>query len=392
MHSPRQITKSARLAVSMMFLVNGTGFATWVPHIPFVQEKFSLSESALGFCLLSIAAGALVSMPVTGLLISKYGSKSILKIISVVYCLVLPTMIAAPTLPLFVLALFLFGASNGVMDVSMNAHGVLVEKRLGKSVMSSFHGLFSLGGLAGASIAGLMLSAGLAPAMHTLIMSAILLILALSVISRLLPKEAEITGEHTSQEPVFVKPTGPLLGLGLMAFFILMVEGAMGDWTAIYIEDIPGTTEALAAAGFAAFSLTMAIGRLTGDYLIHRTGKITIVRYGILLSAAGLLLASLTTSAWLAIIGFALVGLGLSNVTPILFGAGGKVEGIDAGKGIAAVTTSGYTGFLVGPPLIGFIADFTSLSVSFLLLAGCFLIVSFFAKIVDRKQTTHITV
>lgn len=386
MHSSHQAIKSARLAVSIIFLVNGTGFATWVPHIPFVQEKFSLSESALGLCLLSIAAGALVSMPVTGLLISRYGSKSILKIISVVYCLVLPTMIAAPTLPLFILALFLFGASNGMMDVSMNAHGVLVEKKLGKSVMSSFHGLFSLGGLAGASIAGMMVSAGLTPMIHASMMSAILLILALSVMSRLFPKEAEITGEQISQEPVFVKPTGPLLGLGLVAFFILMVEGAMGDWTAIYIEGLPHTTGALAAAGFAAFSLTMAIGRLTGDYLIHRTGKVMIVRYGILLSAAGLLLASLTTSAWMAITGFALVGIGLSNITPTLFGAGGNVEGIDAGRGIAAVTTSGYTGFLVGPPFIGFIADVTSLSVSFLLLAGCFLILSFFAKIVNQKQ------
>ncbi len=276
-----------------------------------------------------------------------------------------------------------------MMDVAMNAHGVLVEKKLGKTVMSSFHGLFSLGGLIGASIAALMLSSGLSPVVHTLIMAAVLLVLALSTVSRLLPKEAEVTNKATSEEPVFVKPTGPLLGLGLMAFFILMVEGAMGDWTAIYIENFPEVTAALAAAGFAAYSLTMAIGRLTGDFVIHRIGKVVVVRYGILISAGGLLLAALTTSAWLAIVGFGLVGIGLSNVVPTLFGAGGNVEGIDAGRGIAAVTTSGYTGFLVGPPLIGFIADATSLSVSFLLLTACFLLVSFFAKIVAPQPIKH---
>lgn len=386
-HLTTKSIKASRFAVSIIFFVNGTGFASWVPHIPAIQNKFSLSESALGLCLLSIAAGALISMPITGWLISRFGSRVILRFISVIYCLVLPLMVATSLLPFFILSLFLFGASNGSMDVAMNAHGVMVEKKLGKTIMSSFHGLFSLGGLVGASLAGIMLSVGFTPTQHVLMMSVLLLILLIVVLPNLLPKQQELVEMQESQGPIFVRPKGPLLSLGLIAFFILMVEGAMADWTAIYISDLPQTTNALAAAGFAAFSLTMAIGRLTGDFVIRRIGKSMVVRYGILISASGLLISSLTSSPLLAIIGFAMVGIGLSNVIPVIFGSAGNIPGVESGKGIAAVTTSGYTGFLVGPPLIGFTADMITLSGSFLLLAGCFLIVSLFAKVVEQNAS-----
>lgn len=386
-HLTTKSIKASRFAVSIIFFVNGTGFASWVPHIPAVQNKFSLSESALGLCLLSIAAGALISMPITGWLISRFGSRVILRFISVIYCLVLPLMVATSLLPFFILSLFLFGASNGSMDVAMNAHGVMVEKKLGKTIMSSFHGLFSLGGLVGASLAGIMLSVGFTPTQHVLMMSVLLLILLIVVLPNLLPKQQELVEMQESQGPIFVRPKGPLLSLGLIAFFILMVEGAMADWTAIYISDLPQTTNALAAAGFAAFSLTMAIGRLTGDFVIRRIGKSMVVRYGILISASGLLISSLTSSPLLAIIGFAMVGMGLSNAIPVIFGSAGNIPGVEPGKGIAAVTTSGYTGFLVGPPLIGFTADMITLSGSFLLLAGCFLIVSLFAKVVEQNAS-----
>lgn len=379
---------AARLAVSIIFFVNGAGFASWVPHIPAVQNKFSLSESALGLCLLSIAAGALISMPITGWLISRFGSRIILRFISVIYCMILPLMVVTSLFLFFIISLFLFGASTGAMDVAMNAHGVLVEKKLGKNIMSSFHGLFSLGGLVGASLAGIMLSVGFTPAQHVLMVAVVLLILIIIVLPKLLPKQQELVETQKSQGPIFVRPKGPLLSLGLIAFFILMVEGAMADWTAIYISDLPQTTHALAAAGFAAFSLTMAIGRLTGDFVIRRIGKTTVVRYGILISASGLLISSLTMSPLLAIAGFAMVGMGLSNAIPVIFGAAGNVSGVESGKGIAAVTTSGYTGFLVGPPLIGFTAEMITLSGSFLLLAGCFMVVSLFAKVVEQSIST----
>lgn len=385
---PIPAINAARLAVFVIFFVNGAGFASWVPHIPIVQNKFSLSESALGLCLLSIAAGALISMPITGWLISRFGSRAILRLISVIYCLILPLLVVTSVLPFFIISLFLFGASTGAMDVAMNAHGVLVEKKLGKNIMSSFHGLFSLGGLVGASLAGIMLSVGFTPAQHVVMVSAVLLILIIIVLPKLLPKQQELLETQEPQGPVFVRPKGPLLSLGLIAFFILMVEGAMADWTAIYISDLPQTTHALAAAGFAAFSLTMAAGRLTGDFVIRRVGKSTVVRYGIMISASGLIISSLTLSPILAILGFAMVGIGLSNAIPVIFGAAGNVPDVDSGKGIAAVTTSGYTGFLVGPPLIGFTAEMITLSGAFLLLAGCFLIVSIFAKVVEQNTST----
>ncbi len=380
----RRSLRITRFAISALFFVNGAGFASWVPHIPAVQKKFALSEGDLGLSLLSIAAGAMLSMPVTGWLISRFGSRTLLIFISVLYCFLLPLLVASAAFPMFIFALFIFGVCNGAMDVAMNAHGVSVEKLFGKPIMSSLHGLFSLGGLVGASLAGLLLSRGWTPFQHVATVSAILLVLVHIALPILLPKSQENIEAHDASEPIFVLPKGPLLTLGLMAFFILMVEGAMADWTAVYIADLPETSNALAAAGFAAFSLTMAAGRLTGDYIVRKAGKLVVVRYGILLSAVGLVVAASVASPWVAIAGFGLVGMGLANVIPIIFGAAGNVPGVASGKGIAAVTTAAYTGFLVGPPLIGFTAEVITLAGSFLLLAGTFLLVAVYARIIQQ--------
>jgi fucose permease len=248
--------------------------------------------------------------------------------------------------------------------------------------MSSFHGLFSLGGLAGAGIGGIILSLGISPAAHVLVMSLLLLILALVALRGLLPASVD----QVSHEPVLALPSGPILGLSILAFFTLVGEGAMADWTAVYLRNVLQANPGLAAAGFAAFSLTMAIGRLTGDRLVQYFGPVRLVRLSASLAAIGLGIALLLAHPVAAIIGFGCVGLGLSNVVPVLFSAAGRMPGVSAGSGIAAVATAGYSGFLVGPPLIGFAAEVITLGGALGLVVIFIGLVAVFAHIIGRAQ------
>nr|WKN37447.1 MFS transporter [Tunicatimonas sp. TK19036] len=386
--------RRARLAVSLIFFVNGAGFATWVPHIPWIQQRFSLSESGLGLTLLIIACGAIIAMPITGGLVERLGSKRVAGIVSIGFCFLLASLPLMPSYAGLAAMLFLFGMVNGSMDVAMNAHGVFVEKKYQKPIMSSFHGLFSTGGLVGAGVASGLLALGLTPVQHMLSVITLLLITTLIAIRYLLPHEPVAT-EPGQKQPLFVLPSKQLVWLlAFLGFFILMVEGAMADWTAIHITELPEATPALAAMGFAAFSLTMAIGRLTGDVVIRTVGRPKVVRWGSFIAAVGLVIVVLWPYPVGAIAGFGLVGIGLSNVIPIIFSSAGYANPTEPGRGIAAVTTMGYFGFLVGPPLIGFIAEGISLTGAWALLSLFLLIVVTLApriisKIPNAMVTAH---
>ena len=383
--------RRARLAVSVIFFVNGAGFASWVPHIPWIQQRFSLSESGLGVTLLIIAIGAIIAMPVTGGLVERVGSKRVATVVSVGFCLLLPLLPMMPHYAGLAVTLFLFGMVNGSMDVAMNAHGVFVEKEYQKPIMSSFHGLFSTGGLVGAVVASGLLALGLSPVQHMLIVMAVLFVIVLVALRYLLPHTAAVPVEGEKQ-PLFVLPSKRLVWLmAFLAFFILMVEGAMADWTAIHITDLPAATPALAAMGFGAFSLTMAIGRLTGDRVVRAVGRPQVVRWGSLIAALGLLVVVLMPNPMGAIAGFGLVGVGLSNVVPIIFSSAGYANPTEPGRGIAAVTTMGYFGFLVGPPLIGFIAEGVSLNGAWGLLGIFLLVVVVLPPRIIRKIPTTLT-
>ncbi|MEM6846081.1 MAG: MFS transporter [Bacteroidota bacterium] len=383
--------RKARVAVSVIFFVNGAGFASWVPHIPMIRERFSLSESELGLTLLIIAIGAILAMPIAGGLVEKVGSKLVVSFAAVGFCLLLAMLLLMPNYLSLAALLFFFGMVNGSMDVAMNAHSVLVEQKYRQAIMSSFHGLFSTGGLVGAGLTSVFLALGFTPAQHMVIMLSVLFILVFVVVKFLLPPEKAEKSNSTEKEPLLVFPSQPLVWyLALLGFFILMVEGAMADWTAIHIMDLPNATASLAAIGFAAFSLTMAAGRLLGDKIVRAVGRPKVLRFGSLIAAVGLLAVFLIQEVGGAIVGFGLVGLGLSNVIPIIFSSAGYANPDAPGRGIAAVTTMGYFGFLIGPPLIGFIAEGISLNGAWLMLTVFLGMVVVLAPRIIRRLPTNL--
>ena len=299
-------------------------------------------------------------MNLSGYLAARFGSRPVTVIASMSLCLMFPLLALAPTLPILVGTLVLFGASNGAMDVAMNAQGVAVERRYGRPILNSFHACWSLGGLSGALAGGMVASHSIAPLPHFLGVTLFCAILTLSVARSLLPVEAEAQKTAVA----FVRPTRAILALGLVAFCIVLGEGAIADWSAIYLNGTLRTGTGLAAAGYVAFSVVMAMGRGVGDQLTARLGPGTMMQLGGLVAAIGLTLALVVTWIPIALLGFGLVGAGFSVVFPLTLSAAGRTSKQAAGTAIAAVATCGYVGFLVGPPVIGFIADALSLRIA----------------------------
>lgn len=351
------VPRAARLAVAAVFFVNGAVLGNWVARIPVVQQKLGLGNGALGVALLGMAVGALLAMPTTGWLVARVGSRPVTKIAALGYCAALPLPALAPNLPLLAIALVVFGALNGVMDVAMNAQGIAVERRYRRPIMSSFHGMFSVGGMAGAAGSGVVASVGVETVPHLLGAALLLGMVAVLASRRLLPSGADIA----SQGLAFAVPTGSLLGLGVVAFCSMLGEGAIADWSAVYLRKTLETGPGLAAAGYAVFSLAMAVCRLTGDWLTQRLGPVAMVRLGGTVAATGLGLSLVIAQPVAALVGFACVGVGLSSIVPIAISAAGSTPGMVPGLAIAAVTTTGYFGFLSGPPLIGFAAELLTL-------------------------------
>jgi predicted MFS family arabinose efflux permease len=347
----------ARIAVAAVFFANGAGFASWVPHIPMVQAKLGLTAGVLGGALLAMAAGALAGIRFSGWATARAGSPTVVRASALLFFVALPLPLLAPRLAILVVALFLFGAGNGALDVSMNAQAVALEARWPRPIMSSFHGMWSLGGLVGATAAAVALAAGVPPLPHLLVATALLAAVTAAAATALLPPDADVR----SGAPRFARPTRAMLGLGLVAFLALLSEGAMGDWSAVYLRHSLGTTGATAALGFAAFSLTMAAGRFLGDGLVARFGDERVVRRSTASAALGLGAALVVAHPIAAILGFATVGFGIANLIPIAFRTAGTLPGVAASQGIAAVGTFGYVGFLAGPPLIGLAADLVTL-------------------------------
>lgn len=365
------VIQKSRWATSAIFFVNGVILSSWFPHIAVVKEKLALGEGVLGIALLATAVGALLAMPVTGVLCQKFGTRRVTTISGFAFALSLPFVAVAPDFYWLCAALLVFGAGNGSLDIAMNAQAVLVERRYGKTIMSSFHGFFSLGGLFGSGIGGYALSFGMSPLFHLIGVCCVTLF-AVSIIARhMLCDPDQGVESHAS----FALPRGHLVWLGVIAFFVLVIEGSVGDWSAVYLRESLMTSPGHAAAGYAAFSLTMALGRLFGDRFVSGFGPVALTRATSCVAAVGLAAALLIHHPVAAVIGFACVGLGLSNLIPVLFSAAGRVPGTSSSAGIAAVGTVGYFGLLVGPPLIGFAAELSSLPMALgLLAAAAFLV------------------
>jgi MFS family permease len=355
-----------RLAVGTSFFLQGLCFSSWAARIPTMQQRLSLTDTQLGGVLLAVPVGLLLSLPLSGWLVSRYGSKPLTVLGVLLYATVLPLLGMAQTTTQLMAGLVLFGLASNMANISVNTQAVGVEALYDKSIMASFHGIWSLAGFAGAAVGTLMIGYGMAPLPHFALIAGIVALGVLLMRPYLLPTDAG----RDADQPVFVLPDKSLLLLGMLAFCSLLCEGTMFDWSGVYFNKVVHAQNGWEGVGFTAFMSTMAAGRFVADWFTDRFGRRRTLQFSGLLTAAGLLLAVALPTLWPATLGFMLVGVGVSSVVPLVYGAAGRSTVMSPGMALAAVSTVGFAGFLLGPPLIGLVAGASSLRVSFALIAG----------------------
>ncbi|MVM36626.1 MFS transporter [Spirosoma sp. HMF3257] len=380
---PMHVVK-ARLATQLIFLVCGLGMASWAPMIPLAKDRLALNDANLGFLLLLVGAGAMLMMPTTGWLVARFGSRIIMACAALVIALALPLLLTLSSIASIAITLFIFGSSIGSIDVAMNAQGVHVQNLYGRPIMSSLHGLFSVGGLFGSLGLGFLIKLGLNPVYAIVSIATLMILIMLSQYKNLFPLEVEqqttarfSTVDKLSEgNPRFNWLHSSVLFLGIMCFVVFLAEGAILDWSAIFLRDTKGIATEFAGAGYAAFSIAMATMRLVGDKLVARLNSKTVVVSGSLIGAAGLFIAVLSPWVFGALVGFVLMGMGAANIVPVFFSDAGRLPGIAPTVSIPVITTIGYTGLLAGPALLGFIAQQFSLSTALGFVALLLLLVS----------------
>ncbi|MFT2009940.1 MFS transporter [Pontibacter sp. 13R65] len=365
-----------RKAVGALFFLQGICFASWGSRIPTIQQQLGLSETQLGMVLFALPVGQMLSLPFTGWLISKVGSWRILVWSAVLYAAVLVGVGAAPSIFLLVLALFIFGILANTVNIAVNTQAVGVETLYDKPIMASFHGLWSLAGFTGAAIGSYMIGNGILPVQHFLIIMGFTFV-GVALSSRFVLKQ-DVNVDP--DQPIFVKPDKSLVSLGLLAFCSLICEGAMFDWSGVYFKKVVMAENAWIGAGYTAFMCTMASGRFVADRVASKIGLRRILQASGVLIALGLLIAVIFPYLWSSIIGFLLVGFGVSSVVPLVYSAAGKSKVMSPGMALAAVSTIGFLGFLLGPPVIGLVAGASSLRLSFTIIAFMGLCVTFIAS------------
>jgi len=353
---------AARWATIGIFASAGAGLASWFPYIPHVQERLSLSNGALGLSLLGMPIGGILCAQIASPLIGKIGSRTVTLITSIIFFVALPIPVLASNIALLLLGLILIGGSSGLRNVAMNAQAVEIERRYGRPILSTFHAAFSLGLLASAALAVLVIGAGWSPAAHVVIVA--LILGAMSVLAS--QKLLRIASERTLGPAHLARPNLTLIKLGVIAVALLIAEGAMADWASVFVRTVLNGSAQISALAYAAFTATMALGRLTGDKTTAYLGPVRMLRSGGALITLGLMIAALVPNTAVAIIGFALVGLGVSCGYPIMISAAGRVAGVSTAAALTIVVTIGSIGFLLGPPLIGLLAEITSLRIALL--------------------------
>ena len=368
--------RAARIAVTVVFFTSGAAYGSFVARIPALKETVGADAAELGLVLLAGAVGAVLALPFAGWLSARIGSRRVTRGSLVAVALLLPVLGLVPNLVAFAAAYLAVGAATSVLDLAMNAHGAAVEERYERPIFSSFHAAWSLGGLAGAGLGGGAAALGVPPFPQFCLVA--LGVLAVAAWSRagLLPRETDAR----SDGPVLGRPSTALIGLGAVAAAALLVEGAAADWSAVYLDETVGTGEGAATAGFVAFAATMTVGRLVGDRLTAAWGSVSLTRRAAVLAAAGMSFALAVGDAAAAIVGFACVGAGLATIVPTVFRAAGQ-RTPSPGAGIAAVSTAGYSAFLVGPPGIGFLAEAVGLRAALLVIVAMMLVVAALASL-----------
>ncbi|WP_276314411.1 MFS transporter [Streptomyces sp. Z26] len=368
-------TRRARIAVAVVFAAHGAASGTFATRIPWIREHLDLGPGALGLALVCMTAGASAAMPLAAPLAHRHGPRAALRWLSVLCCagLLLPPLM--PALGWLCLGLFLYGCGLGLMDVAMNAQGVQVEERYGRSVMSGLHGMWSVGTLAGGAVGALAAHAGLDARVHVALAAPVLAVVAVTACRWTLDIRAPGAGTREGTDggsggdevepPRFALPSRGVLAIGAVGFFAVFAEGASMDWSGIYLSDVTDAGPGLSAAAYTAFACTMAVARLVGDAVVSRFGAVRTVRAGGVLATAGGLLVVVARVPVAAVAGFALIGVGIAVVVPLCFAAAGRTATAAPGQAIAGVATLAYASGLAAPAAVGWIAELTSLSVSF---------------------------
>ena len=362
--------RAEQRATRIVFFITGFGSATWAALVPFAKLRAGIDDGALGLLLLCLGIGSILTMPLAGALAARHGCRAVMVVAALVVAASLPCLAILSRLPLLVPALMLFGAGIGALDVAMNIQAIIVERASGRSMMSGFHGLFSLGGIVGAAGMAALLATGLSPATASLCVSLVVLVALAAAAGRWLPYGARTDG------PAFAIPRGIVLFIGALCFVMFLAEGAVLDWSAVFLSGARRMPASAAGLGYAAFATTMTIGRLAGDRIVDRLGRHRVVLFGGSCAAAGFLVTILVPSWEIDLLGYALVGLGCANIVPVLFNAAGRQRAMPENVAVPAITTLGYAGILAGPAGIGLIANMAGLPAAFLILAAMLLGVS----------------
>jgi predicted MFS family arabinose efflux permease len=362
-----------QIATRVIFLVVGIVMAGFAPLVPLAKLRLGLDEGALGLLLLCLGLGSILAMPITGILTAKWGCRAVIAVASVIMIGAFPFLAIADSWLGMAIAIAVFGASLGTVDVAMNIQAVMVERDSGRPMMSGFHGLFSLGGIAGAGgMSALLALGGLSPLLAAVVVSAVSLLLVGLSLGGLLPY-----GDNGQEKsPLFVLPRGSVLLLGILCLLTFLAEGSVLDWSAVFLTSVRGADIGLAGLGYAAFAVAMTGGRLAGDRIRMVLGERRVILLGGLIGAIGFALVLLVPSVHAGLVGYFLVGVGASNIVPVLFSAAGRTRDMSPGLAITAVSTLGYLGLLAGPALIGFVAHLVSLPFAFVLLSVAMLIVA----------------
>ncbi|MGA9607809.1 MFS transporter [Rouxiella badensis] len=371
--------RAQQIATRIIFLLSGFAMSAWAPLVPFVKIRLDISDGTLGLLLLCIGAGSTFSMPLTGFLTGKLGCKTVILLATIVLCLDLPLLTLMDTTLGMALVLIIFGMSIGMVDVAMNVHAVVVEKASGRAMMSGFHGFFSIGCILGALAVSGLLSLALTPFLASIAVIAVVLLSLLGISKHLWHDTKSKQGD-----PMLVMPRGWVIFLGLLCFVMFLTEGAMLDWSALFLITERSVDPHNAGLGYTVFAIAMTLGRLTGDKVINYFGRFKVLLFGSLIACAGLLLSVGVDSLYAVAAGFIMVGLGASNLVPIMFSAAGNQTSMPANLAIASVTTLGYAGILAGPALVGFIAQLSNLSIALSCVAVLMLLVSASARAVTR--------
>lgn len=360
---------TSAMATRIIFFLAGFITATWAVIVPFARANTGVNEAQLGTLLLCLGVGALIAMPVTGWLTSRFGCRRVILVAIALIVISTPWLAVLSNPLLLALALLVFGIGIGVTDCAMNIQAILVEKQAAKPVMSGFHGMYSVGGIAGAGFMTLLLAMGVSVLTGCLLAVAAVIIMALVSVSGLL------TYANPAEGPVFAVPRGSVLIIGIICFAVFLTEGTVLDWSAVYLTDVRAIPVSLGGLGYTCFAIAMTVARLTGDRIISSLGRLPVVLGGALVAAAGMAMVTFIASWPLSLLGYTLVGAGCANIVPVMFSAAGRQTVMPQAVAIPAITTLGYLGVLSGPAVIGYVAHYTHLGFSFSLIMALMLVV-----------------